>query len=173
MSFVDNQPLSRNPLQPQSFRMVIQKFPITNYFTQSVSFPGVTVPEVVQTTTFADIPWPGTKIRYDDLIVEFIVDENLQNYNEIYSWLRMYSRAVEPVDQEISEFDLFSDIELLSTTNSLVVNKRIVFRNAVPISLSGFRFDSADSDVATIKASVSFKYSHYCLLDLTVDPCNQ
>ena len=40
-----------------------------------------------QLTPLKDIPVPGDKLTYSPLTMDFLVDENLENYREIHGWL--------------------------------------------------------------------------------------
>ena len=42
---------------------------------------------VVQENHLRGIPLPGTRLEFEDLQVEFLVDEDLQNLMEIHKWL--------------------------------------------------------------------------------------
>ena len=38
-------------------------------------------------TYLKDIEVPGDKLQYGDLVIQFLVDEDMKNYLEIYKWL--------------------------------------------------------------------------------------
>lgn len=171
MSFKDRQPSTRNMLFPQSFKLLIHKFPKTEYFVQGVNLPDINVAAAIQPTNFADIPRPGDKVEFEDLVVNFVVDENLDNYKEIFDWIKSYGRAEVPSPKEMEENDWVCDIELLTTKNSLIVNRRVVFRDAFPYQLTGIEFASDIPDAAPLSATVMFKYCTYEIMDLSVDPC--
>ena len=42
---------------------------------------------LVFNTPLKDIPLLGDKLTYEDLTITFIVDENLENYIEMHTWL--------------------------------------------------------------------------------------
>ena len=47
----------------------------------------MTLGSAVQSTYLKDIPVPGDKLRYEDLTINFMVDEELENYIQIYQWM--------------------------------------------------------------------------------------
>ena len=53
-----------------------------------VNIPGLQLGNATQLTSLRDIPLPGTKLDFGDLILTFLVDEKFENYEEIYTWLR-------------------------------------------------------------------------------------
>ena len=42
---------------------------------------------MAQDTPLKEIPVPGDKLAYSPLSMDFMVDENLENYREIHGWL--------------------------------------------------------------------------------------
>ena len=78
---------NRNYLSPIGFLFVLEKAQKISYLCQSTSIPTLTVGSI-------DIPTPGmAPMRLDgnaqfmDLEVEFLIDEDLTNYMQIYKWL--------------------------------------------------------------------------------------
>ena len=47
----------------------------------------MTLGSATQSTYLKDIPVPGDKLRYEDLTINFMVDEELENYFQIYQWM--------------------------------------------------------------------------------------
>ena len=85
--------LSRQPdkldyASPTQFKFSILKLPTVEYFCTSVNIPAISLGgNMVQQTNFKDIPLPGDKLSYDPLRMTFLVDENLNNFQEIHGWL--------------------------------------------------------------------------------------
>jgi len=55
--------------------------------------------------------------------------------------------------------DLDGDLMILNS--ALKPNIKVTFIDIIPVSLSGFKFDSTQTDVAYISATASFKYFGY------------
>ncbi|MEE3228049.1 MAG: hypothetical protein VX237_03000, partial [Chloroflexota bacterium] len=81
-----NQPTNLNLLQTVAFETNFLRIPNVSYFCQSVNIPGMVLGTALQPTPFSDIPIEGEKLTFDQLNISFLVDEDLQNYQEIYSW---------------------------------------------------------------------------------------
>ena len=83
----DKQISNRNYLSPLGFKLVISKIPKVDFLCQSASIPAISMGTAVQPTYLKDIPVPGDKCVYDDLTVRFIIDENMENYLSLNSWI--------------------------------------------------------------------------------------
>ena len=49
--------------------------------------PNLTLNTAEQITPLKDIPLLNDRLQYDTLTIQFLVDENLENYREIHGWL--------------------------------------------------------------------------------------
>ena len=83
------QPTKQDYADPTKFKFSILKLPKVEYFCTQVNLPGVSLADnYEQPTPFRNIPLPGEKLQYEALTITFLVDENLENYQEIHGWLR-------------------------------------------------------------------------------------
>ena len=82
------QPTSLDYASPTQFKFQITKLPKVEYFCRSVNLPALALSEVRQPTPFVDVPLPGTTLTYSPLNMTFLVDENLENFQEIHGWIR-------------------------------------------------------------------------------------
>tara|TARA_B100000287_G_scaffold347884_1_gene335918 strand:+ start:334 stop:603 length:270 start_codon:yes stop_codon:yes gene_type:complete len=78
------QPTKLDYASPTQFKFTIIKLPKVEYFCTTANVPGVTMGSSAQSTPFKDVPIPGDKLEYDTLNIQFLVDENLENYREIH-----------------------------------------------------------------------------------------
>ena len=88
----ETSPLNRQPTaldysSPTQFRFLINQLPKVQYFTTEANLPGITLDELELGSPLKDLPLLGSKLTYDDLTITFIVDENLENYIEMHTWL--------------------------------------------------------------------------------------
>ena len=184
------QPTKLDYASPTQFKFSILKLPKTEYFCTAVNIPGISLAGTpVQQTMLKDIPLPGDKLNYESLTMTFLVDENLENYQEIHGWLRGLG-----FPEDHKEFQntltsgndrfpgstsnvlgdagrtkyappktggLYSDatLSVLSNKNNSVVEVR--FSDVYPISLSGLAYNQQATDVDYLTASVTFEYKIY------------
>ena len=184
------QPTKQDYADPTKFKFSILKLPKVEYFCTAINLPGVSLADnYSQPTPFRDIPLPGEKLSYDRLSMTFLVDENLENYQEIHGWLvglgfpRDHSEfrdlvgagsdrfpvsnesvSTEPGKVKFGTTDqgpTFSDATLtvLSSKNNPQVEIR--FRDLFPVSLTGLQYDQQATDVEYLTSTVTFRYTIY------------
>jgi hypothetical protein len=168
MSAIDNTPENKNFLSPLNFKFSIKKAPHVNFFIQKVNIPEIKLGVTDYPTPFVKVPVPGEHIEYGLLNVTFKVDEDLQNYLEIYNWLVGLGKPEDFIQYRnlkdkpnMSDEGIYSDISVMVLSSTKMMNYDIVYVDAFPISLSSVGFNTIDSDVNYIEASASFKYSYF------------
>ena len=85
-------PISRQPTKldyasPTQFRFGINQLPKVEFFTTSANLPGITAGVATLPTPFKDIPTMGEKLEYENLSIDFMVDEYLENYISLHTWM--------------------------------------------------------------------------------------
>ena len=75
---LSRQPDNENFLLQDRFFFQMPRIPKFTYFVQSVSIPPYQYSSVEQPTRFVPIKRPGKNITFDELTVQFILDEDLQ-----------------------------------------------------------------------------------------------
>ena len=185
-------PLNRQPTKldytsPTQFRFIINQLPKVEYFTVAGNIPGLTLDEIDLGTPLKNIPLMGNKLTYEDLTITFIVDEDLQNYIEMHTWLTSIgfpkdrsqfrdfrsatsnvktstfgeSTDIGDVKPSTPERAMYSDavMTILTNKNNPVVECR--FADVFPTSLSGLTYSQNQTDVDYLTADVNFKYQIY------------
>ena len=184
------QPTKLDYASPTQFKFTIIKLPKVEYFCTTANVPGVTMGSSAQATPFKDVPIPGDKLEYDTLNIQFLVDENLENYREIHGWMtglgfpkdhsqfrslqaagsdRYPTTTREDLSKEIGDVvkqtsddgGLYSDATLFILTSKNNSNIEVRFRDIYPISLSGLDYNQQATDVNYLTASVTFQYKIY------------
>lgn len=112
----------------------------------------------------------GDVLQFDNLELEFIVDENFLNYIKLYQW--MVSNTKHGIEDTQSVF-----VHILSNDKQFQGIK-VEFYEAFPITLSSVEFDTDGRDT-DLKCSVTFAYTGFDFVDITdrdalwVDTSNQ
>ena len=176
---IDKQIQNRNFLSPVGFKFSLNRAPKVAFFGNSANIPGMTLGVAVQTNYLKDIDTPGDKIVFEDFSLRFLVDENLENYMEIYNWIRGlgYPESLQeiydfqtsnPVFQQPdkSQMNLYSDGTLQVLTSKENPNFKVNFKDMWPYSLSTLQFDATSEDIQYFTADVVFKYTIYNITDL-------
>ena len=170
MAAIDSTPSNINFLSPLNFKFRIKKAPGINFFIQKVTVPRMQLPDVPVSNPFVNIPKPGDHITFDRLSITFKVDEDLQNYMELYTWITQMGKP-ESYDQyatikaqsPVSGMGIYSDIELEVLTSKRRANYAVVFQDAFPIDLGEMTFDTTMEDVNYVTADATFKYRQYVI----------
>jgi hypothetical protein len=165
-------PANINPLSPNGFLFNIQKLPELSFFCQQVNLPGITLGAPEFGNPFQTQPIPGETLTYDQLTVQFLVDENMSNYQAIYNWIvalgfpndyEQYTTFVNDDDRgAISELARnYSDatLQILGGNNQTV--KTVQFIDLFPIALDSLLFQGTNTDVNYLVGSATFRYGYY------------
>ena len=162
---LSRQPDNENFLLQDRFFFQMPRIPKFTYFVQSVSIPPYQYSSVEQPTRFVPIKRPGKNITFDELTVQFVLDEDLQTYFELYNWMNTL--------QTVADYDDIAEIEKqYGSASCMVLNSAMKpqfqfrFYNLFPTSLGGFEFNSAITDQEGILTEATFSYSHFELESL-------
>lgn len=170
MTALNRNPQNTNLLQPTKYLLNFKRIETVQYFCQSVSVPSIKLGEVFRATPFLDLYSPGTKLDYSLLDIEFIIDEELQTWKNLYNW---FTSIADPngfekrtYKKELQRSEHFSDatLTILSNLNNPVL--RINFSNLFPVSMGGIDFDTRLSADNLVTVSASFRYESYSYLTM-------
>ena len=164
---------NKNFLSPIGFVFLIEKAKKTAFLCQKATVPTMVLGDIdIPTRGFAPIPIEGN-MRYQDLTIEFIVDEDLRNYMELHNWMRALGT---PQDQQerndwqeqwnesrvpVERDTRFSDATLQVLNNNNLANFDIVFKECFPVELSALPFDVTSGDNNYLTATATFRYILY------------
>lgn len=165
-------PENINPLSPIGFRLDIEKLPEVSYFCQEATIPDVTLNSIAIPTPLSQIQVPDSILQYGDLIVNFLIDEDMKNFKSLYSWVRglgfpddhqEYTDTIAQ-DRRFGTSELtknYSDasLSILSSANTVV--QTIKFIDLFPISISSLQFGSNLTDVNYLQGNAIFRYTSY------------
>jgi hypothetical protein len=175
MAITNTEPTNKNFLSPLGFKFTIKKTPNVNYFVQAVNLPNVNLGETSFPTPFRRIPIAGDHIEYGDLAITFKVDENMNNYLELFNWIKAIGfpdnfdqhKAVDPkFVPSFSGDGIYSDATLTLLSSAMNPVNQIIFLDAFPIALTDFNFDSRNVDVEYVEATATFKFRTFQITPL-------
>ena len=165
-----NQITNRNFLSPAGFNFTITKTPKVSFFCSSASIPEITFDTNIQSSYLKDIAVPGEKLEYQDLMVRFLVDEDLKNYMAIHNWMTGigYPESLGDFKTETTADDgsrdmnqQFSDGSLSILNSNYRTNAIVKFKDLFPTSLTSLEFDTSVTDIQYFTAQANFKYLVY------------
>ena len=162
LSPINRQPTSTNYLYQTFYKFQMRRLPKVNYFMQKVSLPDfASGGPIEQPTRFVSVKHPSKNVSFDNLTIEFLVDENLENWRELYDWMRTIYLVDDYKNFESETSTHFTEGSILLLNSAMNVNKEIRFHNLLPISLSGIDFDSTDTDLSPRIATATFAFDFY------------
>ena len=154
-------PVNTNLLLSTGFRFLLSRTPHITYFCQSVNLPDISLGEVQQPTRFIPVKHPGSSFTYGDLEVQFIIDENMENWREIHDWMRSLKAVEDFTEYETNTIDHFCDASIVILNSAMKPNLEVTFEKMFPKSLSGIQFSSDAADSSQIVASATFAFTSY------------
>jgi hypothetical protein len=189
-STLQRQPTKLDYASPTQFKFSINKLTKVEYFCTAVNVPGITLGGTMsQPTPLKDIPIPGEKLTYEPLSMTFLVDENLENFQEIHGWLvglgfprdhnefrdlvssgnDRFPAKNQSISNEIGKVKYgaantggtYSDATLTILTSKNNSALEVRFRNMFPTGLTGLSYNQQAADVDYLTATVSFEYEIY------------
>jgi len=155
-----------NYLSTGGFDIKVSRLPHVEFFSQKLLLPGVTANPVETQTplrAFYNVP---DHLRFADFDLSFIIDENMQNYREIFSWLEGVGTP-DNLNQykklEASDEGLVSDVTVILLNSHKNPNIKITFQNAFPIGLTPVSLDMSQQDVQYAEATVTMRYDVFTI----------
>ena len=180
------QPTVYDYATPTQWRLAFNRTPKTTWFCTTANIPGITLGEAQYPTPMADVIISGDKLTFETLNITFLVDEELQNYRELWDWIVGIGTPVkhsqwtselfkgdgavrqfgtEDVDPRTKvsyeESNLYSDATLIVYNSKNTAKVNVQFKNMFPTSLSALEYSQELTDVEYLKASATFRYLYY------------
>ncbi len=149
--------INKNFLSPVGFQLVInrQKYSNIEYFCTGVTLPSVTLSEAPLPYKGVNYALTGDRLEFADLSITFNVTEEMENYIETFEWLHNCIN---------SNIDVSEDAELLILNSHNNVSKRIKFNGLFPTSLDSMDFNTQNTTIEYLQATVTFAYTNFEVL---------
>ena len=159
-------PKELNQLNVVSFQTNFTRLPNVNFFCQRVNIPAINLGIALQNTPFSDMNYEGDKLTFEQMTMNFFVNEDLSNYLEVYNWLISLGFPDNYKQFNLKESSLIfaanesrtSDMNLILETNKSNPNFSVVFKNAFPVSLGSIELDTAATSLEPIVVDATFAY---------------
>ena len=153
-----------NYLSPLEFRILVQRLPNVSFFTQRVSIPDISASGIDQATPLNRIYQQPNSLTYSTLDLNFILDEEMNNYLEMFNWLKGITSPENYEQfnrQKDSEFGLYSDITVTILNSHKNPKIEFTYKNCFPISLSSVQMDTTQPDITYPEATTTFQYDYF------------
>ena len=147
--------IQTNILKGYQFKLEIEAFPHVSYHASNCQIPGVTIDQPEFATPHRNMILPGSKITFDPFNLSFFIDDDLNNYKEIYYWLLNITFQ----DQKLVTYK--SDMTLHILNGDLTPKTSVKFINAHPTLLSEISFDSSYSEPEPLMGFITMEYDYF------------
>lgn len=171
----DNQAANLNFLSPLGFRFTLKRSPKVNFFVTDINIPSLNLGFVNVPSPFKIVEIPGDKPDFGNLRVTFKVDENMENYLEIFNWLiklgfpeDFTQYAAIAGSATGSGEGTVADATLTILNSSQSPNLEVQFEGLFPIGISEVNMTTADIDVNYVTATAEFKFNLMKVVKLAV-----
>jgi hypothetical protein len=156
----DQKTTNVNFLSPLNYKLVVGKIPNIEYFCTGVIVPSISIEgeNPMYSTPTRDIRLYSNKLHFTTLDITTIIDENLENYKEIYDWIQdiVFTDDISPLEKS-------SDITLIIMSSKNNSVKQIRFTNAFPVSIGSLEFTSINESVDYITSNITFEFTDMIL----------
>lgn len=166
------QPSSTPLLQSTKFQLQFVRIPDVVYFCQKAPIPSVRVASIRQETPFITRKVAGHKLEYDDLEIEFLLEETLNSWNEIHKWMIDYAtekdfNAYKDLDRlspqsfihpTLGYPNAYCDATLTVLSSQNTPLNRFIFRDCFPVSLGKINMDTTSSAEETMTCTAAFEF---------------
>ena len=144
-----------------------------------MNIPGVTLGVAEQPTFLKNIDLPGDRMYFEDFVLRFIVDEDLENYMQIQNWMRGlgFPESVKEIQKlqqtnkqqepQSKSMDIYSDGTVQALNSNQRVQFQVIFNDMFPVQLTELQFDATNPDTEYFTAEAVFKYAIYNVTDAT------
>ena len=168
------------------WRLAFNRLPKTTWFCTAANIPGISLGEAQYPTPMTDINLTGDKLTFETLNITFIVDEELQNYRELWDWMvgigapkshDQWTAVLSEGDGAVRQFgandkdprtkltyeesNLYSDATLIVYNSKNMAKVNVQFKNMFPTNLSSLEYSQELTDVEYFHATASFRYLYY------------
>jgi hypothetical protein len=155
-----------NFFQPTGFRVTIDRKNYGNieFFSQSVQHPSVSLDAVPQPIPrITSIPQPGDALSFTDLSVIMLLDEDLNSYKEMYSWMvRLVQTNYKGPDARVTEGTPPSTADIIVTALTSHNNSNVQFKyyDCLPTSLGDISLESTTTETQ-LTVPITFRFSYF------------
>lgn len=163
---VITKPKNTNLLQPTKYSVSFPEISDTIYFCQKINLPGVSLSDMPQVTPNLDLFVPSTKLMYNTLDLEFLVNENLSSWIVIHNWIR--NITTNGVTSNLLTYKNNSKAQAILTVYSNQNNPRIRvnFSDVFPLTLGDIEFDTTLSAEEHLVARATFRFNYFDIITI-------
>ena len=153
-----------NELRNNNFTMTFEKLPNVAFYGTDVPVPAVNLGEAIANFRTIDVYIPSDKLDFDPMTITFNVNENLENYLEVFNWMMDLGHPNRDKVDRPDDRDATSDciITILNNQKNPIYN--IVLKDCFPTSLGELALSTAAAEVTI--CTITLRYSFFEIVSL-------
>ena len=151
---MNNVTQNKNYLSPTGFKVTINSNEFANleYFCTQCTLPSVSLSPVNLPFRGSQNRVAGDRIEYPPFTMRFMVSENMENYIELFNWIKENS-----LNEQFKKADVV--LSILSSSNNVI--KQIRYIDAFPTQMGELEFHTQNTDVEYLTLDASFEYNYF------------
>lgn len=153
-------------LSNNKYEFVITRLPNVAFFLQGINIPNISLGTTITQTPFVQIPKPSNTLTFEPLNINYIIDEDMKSWFELYTWMTNLGNP-ESLNKLgiLTNFpgknnSVTSDATLFVKTNSNNLNIKFTFYDIFPTELNGVQLTSTEGQ-EFLTSTVTFSYTYY------------
>lgn len=146
--------------------LVLSNLPNTTFTAVDYDLPGIHLPAAIQNTPWSNAPHFGDQVEYEPLQIDFIVDEFMSNWLELFDWITGNGGSGDDNNRVYRFKDIDAILTIYNAHNNPVL--RFKFKNCVGTDLSGVNYNQAAMETETRKSTLVISY-HYFTVERVVN----
>ena len=114
----------------------------------------------------AGIPFIGDKLTFNELQANILLDEDMNAYDEMYSWMRrnLDIEHQSPISRTRDYPPAMSDMTLTILSSHNNKTRQVRYIDCIPTALTDIQFESTAGGESFISFGASFRFSYFELL---------
>jgi len=161
-------PLNLNQFQANGFRVVIDRenYPTMEFMCSEAVHPGVNGGSVPIPFRGQTAHMPGDKLDFEQLSLTVYIDEGFKSYEEIFDWvcranLNKYKSSADNNFRRSSDITTLADISIPLMNSSNNQFGKFVYKDCLPVSLSGITFNAKNAAVEYPEFTITFDITNF------------
>lgn len=153
-------------LSPLHFDVVLTGIPNVQFMTTAVDIPGISLSNPAIATPFNPFYAPADKVQFDELSIQFKVDDQAANWLQIFDW--MSAIGFPASFQQRAAVEGTSGVQILRSDMTVTLQDfkknpalQFTFMDVLPVRLSGMNFDASATAVNYVTSIAQFQYRQY------------
>ena len=146
--------INYNPSIAANFKITFPKKQELEFFALSTNVPTTALSPIELSYQDTRAKVPDNKYVWDDITVQFILDENLYAYEILKDWQKA-------VRERQNWQDGLLDMFIVPLDSNKVIEYKFSFQGAWPNMVSGWQYTSGTSISDVITFDVAFSYQHF------------